>query len=39
MKKFRKSKINCYDVTSQILQFSLKMHDVIDEVTFWLKNS
>ena len=24
MKKFRKSKINCYDVISQILQFPLK---------------
>ena len=33
MKKLRKSKINCYDVISQILQFSLKLYDVIDDVT------
>ena len=33
MKKFRKSKINCYDVISQILHFPLNLHDVIDDVT------
>ena len=28
MKKFRKSKLNCYDVINQILQFSLSLYVV-----------